>query len=199
VAVVCIVVTFVSSTLLSDAAHAERTLSATRRVSGLSIDPFAPSVTEVSKRFTVPERWIPAVMHVESGGKLRARSQKGAMGLMQIMPKIWGGSRARYGLAADAFDSHDNFLTGAASIRELRDLLQHAGFLAAYNADSGRYENYLTTGRASPDVIVCKAVRMDPLTVIRCAQCDHRLTIARRAIRPLADLFVRRASEDRSP
>jgi hypothetical protein len=69
VAVVCIVVTFVSSMLLSDAAHAERTLSATLRASGLSIDPFAPFATEVSKRFTVPEHWIRAVMHVESGGK----------------------------------------------------------------------------------------------------------------------------------
>ena len=84
--VVCIVATFASSMLLNNAAHAERTLSATNRPGALSIDPFATFVAEASKRFTVPEHWIRAVMHVGSGGKLLARSQKGAMGLMQIVP-----------------------------------------------------------------------------------------------------------------
>jgi soluble lytic murein transglycosylase-like protein len=77
-AMACIAAIFASSMLLSDAAHAERALSATHRAGGLSIDPFAAFVTEASKRFGVPEHWIRAVMHVESGGKLRARSQKGA-------------------------------------------------------------------------------------------------------------------------
>ena len=88
---VCIVATFASSLLLSGAAHAERALSATHRVSGRSIEPFAAFVTEASKRFSVPETWIRAVMHVESGGKLLARSQKGAVGLMQIMSRTCGG------------------------------------------------------------------------------------------------------------
>jgi len=113
-AVVCMAAIFASSILLSDAAHAERALPATHRVSGPSIDPFAAFVTEASKRFGVPEGWIRAVMHVESGGKLRARSQKGAVGLMQIMPKTWAELRARYGLAADPFDPHDNIMAGAA-------------------------------------------------------------------------------------
>jgi hypothetical protein len=49
--------------------------------SDISNNPFAAFVTEASKRFGVPEHWIRAVLQVESGGKLRARSQKGAPGL----------------------------------------------------------------------------------------------------------------------
>jgi len=74
---VCIVAIFVSSMLLSDAA----------RASGLAIDPFAAFVTEPSKRFAAPEHWIRAVMHVESRGQLQVRSQNGAIGLMQVVPK----------------------------------------------------------------------------------------------------------------
>jgi soluble lytic murein transglycosylase-like protein len=47
------------------------------------------AVAEASKRFGLSEPWIGAVLHVESGGKLQARSQKGAIGLMQFMPKTW--------------------------------------------------------------------------------------------------------------
>jgi len=73
-------------------------------------------------------------MHVESAGKVRARSRKGAMGLMQIMPGTWADLRARYGLGADPYDSHDNILAGTAYIRELYDRYGAPGFLAAYNA-----------------------------------------------------------------
>jgi soluble lytic murein transglycosylase-like protein len=52
---------------------------------------------------------------------------QGAMGLMQIMPKTWGESRARYGLAADPFEPHDNILAGAGYIRELNDCYNRRG------------------------------------------------------------------------
>ena len=148
---VCIVVIFASSMLLNGSAHAERALSAIPRASDLSIDPFAAFFTEASKRFGVPEQWIRAVMHVESRGNFRARSQKGAMGLMQIMPKTWAELRARYGLGANPFDPHDNIAAGTAYIRELQDRYGTPGFLAAYNAGPGRYERHLATGRPLPD------------------------------------------------
>ena len=135
-----------ASMLSSGAAHAEQE-SHTRA----SIRPFAAFVTEASRRFGVPEHWIRAVMHVESGAKPRARSSKGAMGLMQIMPKTWTELRARYGLGADPYDPHDNILAGAAYIRELHDRYGAPGFLAAYNAGPGRYERHLATGRPLPD------------------------------------------------
>jgi hypothetical protein len=147
----CIVVILAASMLSSGTAHAEQESSATRRPNELSVRPFAAFVTEASKRFGVPEHWIRALMHVESGEKSRARSQKGAMGLMQIMPKTWTELRARYGLGADPYDSRDNILAGAAYIRELHDRYGAPGFLAAYNAGPGRYERHLATGRTLPE------------------------------------------------
>jgi hypothetical protein len=161
--IVCIVAIFPSSMLVSSEAHAERASPATHRVSGLFINPLAAFVTEASKRFTVPEHWIRAVMRVESDGKQRARSSKGAMGLMQIMPKTWADLRARYGLGADPFDPRDNILAGAAYIRELSDRYGTPGFLAAYNAGPGRYERHLATGRPLPDETQAYVATLTPM------------------------------------
>jgi soluble lytic murein transglycosylase-like protein len=147
----CIVVILAASMLSSGAAHAEQESLASRRPTELSVRPFAAFVTEASKRFGVPEHWIRAVMHVESSAKQRARSSKGAMGLMQIMPKTWTELRARYGLEADPYDPRDNILAGAAYIRALYDRYGAPGFLAAYNAGPGRYERHLAAGRPLPD------------------------------------------------
>jgi soluble lytic murein transglycosylase-like protein len=147
----CIAVILAASTLSSSAAHAEQEPSATRRPNDLSVHPFSAFVTEASRRFSVPEHWIRAVMQVESSAKQRARSSKGAMGLMQIMPKTWTELRARYGLGADPYDPRDNILAGAAYIRELCDRSGAPGFLAAYNAGPGRYERHLATGRPLPN------------------------------------------------
>lgn len=143
---VCIVAIFASSVPVIDVAHAEPALSDTRRASGSTIYPFTAFISEASKRFAVPEHWIRAVMRVESGGKLRARSQKGAMGLMQIMPKTWAELRARYSLGSDPYDPRDNILAGTAYIRELHDRYGAPGFLAAYNAGPSRYEKHLASG-----------------------------------------------------
>ncbi len=89
-------------------------------------------------------------MRVESGEKSRARSRKGAIGLMQIMPKTWTELRARHRLGADPYDIRDNILAGTAYIRELYDRYGAPGFLAAYNAGPGRYERHLVTGRPLP-------------------------------------------------
>jgi soluble lytic murein transglycosylase-like protein len=147
----CIVLILAASALSSGTAHAKQELSATRRLNALSVLPYAAFVTEASKRFGVPEHWICAVMHAESSAIQRARSERGAMGLMQIMLKTWTELRACYGLGADPFDPHDNVLAGAAYIRELYDRYGAPGFLAAYNAGPGRYERHLATGRPLPE------------------------------------------------
>ena len=107
-------------------------------------------VHEASLRFKVPERWITAVMRVESGFDARATSPVGAMGLMQVMPKTYEGLRLRYGLGADPYQPRDNILAGAAYLREMYDRYGAAGFLAAYNAGPGRYEAFLINGRPLP-------------------------------------------------
>ena len=115
-----------------------------------AIDRFAAFIAEASRRFDVPIPWIRAVMHVESIGDVRARSPKGAMGLMQIMPETYATLRARYALGANPYDPRDNILAGAAFLRELHDRYGTPGFLAAYNAGPARYEEHLRTGRPLP-------------------------------------------------
>jgi hypothetical protein len=113
-------------------------------------DPFERFVAEAALRFGIPASWIKAIMRAESRRALHAVSPKGAMGLMQIMPRTWAGLRSRYRLGADPFDPHDNILAGAAYLRELYDRYGAAGFLAAYNAGPGRYEDHLASGRPLP-------------------------------------------------
>jgi hypothetical protein len=104
----CVWVILAASMLSSGAAHAEQESSTTPRPNGLSVRSFAAFVTEASKRFGAPEHWIRPVMQVESGAKQQARSSRGTMGLMQIMPKTWTELRARYGLGADPYDPRGN-------------------------------------------------------------------------------------------
>lgn len=112
-------------------------------------DPFAGFIAEASQRFGIPERWIRAVIHVESAGDVRAISSAGAMGLMQIMPDTWTELRTRHRLGRDPYNPRDNILAGAAYLREMHDRYGSPGFLAAYNAGPGRYEQYLA-GRPLP-------------------------------------------------
>lgn len=115
-----------------------------------SADLYAGYVAEAARRFGIPEGWIRAVMRVESRGDVRAISPKGAMGLMQIMPATWADLRARHGLGGDPYDPRDNILAGAAYLREMHDRYGSPGFLAAYNAGPGRYEEHRATGRPLP-------------------------------------------------
>ena len=120
-------------------------------------------VAEAALRFGIPTSWITAVMQAESRGVVRAVSPKGAMGLMQIMPDTWSGLRSRYGLGANPFDPHDNIVAGAAYLRELHDRYGTAGFLAAYNAGPGRYEDHLTSGRPLPAETQAYVAALAPL------------------------------------
>jgi len=128
----------------------------------LSVRPFAAFVTEASKRFGVPEHWIRAVLRVESGAKQRARSSKGAMGLMQIMPKTWTELRARYGLGAEPFDPHDNIWpvlhTSATST-----MVRRARVPRRLQCGTGRYERHLATGRPLPDETQAYVATLAPM------------------------------------
>jgi hypothetical protein len=126
-------------------------------------DPYSVHVTEAARRFGIPATWIRAVMAIESRARRDAISPKGAMGLMQIMPDTWTELRARYALAGDPFDPHDNILAGAAYLRELHDRYGSPGFLAAYNAGPRRYEDYLGGRRSMPSETVAYVAALAPL------------------------------------
>ena len=135
-----------SGVVVSHAVSAETASSRTEQ-GGNS---YAAYIAEAAQRFGFPARWILAVMRRESAGDVRAVSEKGAMGLMQIMPDTWDELRARYGLGRDPFDPRDNILAGAAYLRELHDRFGSPGFLAAYNAGPTRYAEHLAKGRPLP-------------------------------------------------
>lgn len=116
-----------------------------------SAAPFDAYVTEAATRASIPPAWITAVMRAESQGDASAVSPRGAMGLMQIMPDTWRELRAALNLGADPYEPHDNITAGAAYLRWLHDRYGDAGFLAAYNAGPGRYEQLLTAGKMLPD------------------------------------------------
>ncbi len=117
---------------------------------GPAWDPWGPYVTEAAQRFDVPEPWIRAVMHQESGGQEFAVSAPGAMGLMQVMPFTYDLMREQYNLGEDAYDPHNNILAGVAYIRQMYDIYGSPGFLAAYNAGPGRLDDFLTRNRPLP-------------------------------------------------
>lgn len=112
-----------------------------------SIDRFDNFVTEASTRFAVPALWIRAIIEIESAGDEHAISPRGAMGLMQLMPRTWLEISARYGLSLDPFDPRANILGGTAYLKEMHDRFGSAGFLAAYHAGPARYQQHLATGQ----------------------------------------------------
>ncbi|MGY3442833.1 lytic transglycosylase domain-containing protein [Bradyrhizobium sp. USDA 4473] len=128
----------------------------------LATDRYVTFVTEAAQRFGIPTAWIRAVMRVESNGDRRAASPKGALGVMQLMPKTWAELRARYGLGRDPFDPRDNILAGAAFLRELHDRYGSPGFLAAYNAGPGRYEEFRDRHRPLPAETVAYVATIAP-------------------------------------
>lgn len=110
----------------------------------------AAHVTEASQRFGIPENWIYAVIRTESAGRIGAVSSAGAMGLLQLMPGTWARQRDRFALGADPFDPRDNIMAGTSYLREMYDNYGAPGFLAAYNAGPGRYEDWRDRGRPLP-------------------------------------------------
>jgi hypothetical protein len=199
-AIACTVAIVTSPMLASDAAHTARASAATHRGTSLPVDPFAAFITEASKRFAVPEHWIRSVMRVESTGEVRARSRKGAMGLTQIMPETWTELRTRYNLGTDPYDPRDNILAGAAYLREMYDRYGAPGFLAAYNAGPGRYENHLATGRSLPDETQDYVAILAPM--IAGKQVNGKIVAVADSLSPVrSPLFVARSanssSEDR--
>ena len=82
---------------------------------------------------------VRAVVQVESGFNAAARSPKGAMGLMQLMP----GTAREYGVT-NGFDPAQNIRAGVAYLRQLLDRYQNNEelALAAYNAGPGAVDKH---------------------------------------------------------
>ncbi len=86
----------------------------------------------------IPPALVKAVIHAESAFNPRARSPKGAMGLMQLMP----GTAAELGVS-DAYAAEQNVLGGTRYLRTLHDKYgSWTHTLAAYNAGPTAVDRY---------------------------------------------------------
>ncbi len=143
---------FCSIALAAEVSAAAMPAAVSPPVAGsIKSNPYAQPVAEASQRFGILEHWIWAVMRAESGGRSRAVSHAGAMGLMQIMPRTWTTLSARFGLGPDPFDVRANILGGAAYLRMMWDRYGDiALMLAAYNAGPGRVDDYRMGRRRLP-------------------------------------------------
>jgi hypothetical protein len=145
----CLIATIVLGCLSCSivAAAGKSTLNA----AAIAYNRWSSYVAEASRRFNVPAHWICAVMQLESTGDKGVVSPKDAIGLMQVMPETYAELRLRYHLGTDPYEPRNNILAGAAYLREMHDRFGPGGFLAAYNAGLGRYDDYLKRGRPLPE------------------------------------------------
>ena len=91
--------------------------------------PYGEVIDRVASEQGVPSKLVRAVIQVESAYQPRARSPKGAMGLMQLMPE----TARQYGLV-NPYDPVANIEAGIKHLKALTERLPLALALAAYNA-----------------------------------------------------------------
>jgi len=117
---------------------------ATRYVAANRINVYDDLIDEHSRLQGVRPDLVRAVMQVESGFNPYARSPKGALGLMQLMP----GTIHHFGVR-NPFDPTENVRAGVAYLRELLDRYENDEelALAAYNAGPGAVDKH---GRSIP-------------------------------------------------
>ena len=119
---------------ISAAAGAVQSLpraSAVTALLGSQANRYAPLIAEIAGQYNIDPMLMHAVIHVESAYNEHALSNKGAIGLMQLMPA----TAERFGKTA-LYQPRDNLQAGAAYLQEL---LRHFGgrlnlALAGYNA-----------------------------------------------------------------
>ena len=106
---------------------------------GFSSQQFQEAISSAAQRHGVDAELVRAVIKVESDFNAQARSNKGAQGLMQLMPET-----ARLHNVADAYNPLENIDGGVRHLRLLID--QYRGdlelVLAAYNAGVNAVEKY---------------------------------------------------------
>jgi hypothetical protein len=99
--------------------------------------PFGEIIDQVAGRQGVDARLVRAVIQVESGYQAAARSRKGAVGLMQLMPDT-----ARRYHVSDPYDPGSNIEAGIKHLKMLLGRFELSLALAAYNAGEAAVERF---------------------------------------------------------
>jgi soluble lytic murein transglycosylase-like protein len=99
--------------------------------------PFSEIIDRVAAEQDVPVKLVRAVIQVESAYNVHARSPKGAMGLMQLMP-----ATARQYAVADPYDPAANIEAGIKHLKSLLQRLPVSLALAAYNAGEAAVQRF---------------------------------------------------------
>ena len=102
-----------------------------------TVGPYSDIIDRVAAEQNVPAKLVRAVIQVESAYNVRARSPKGAMGLMQLMP-----ATARQYAVADPYDPASNIEAGIKHLKSLLQRLPVAMALAAYNAGEAAVQRF---------------------------------------------------------
>ena len=116
---------------------------------------FAADITRAAERFVLPRAWICAVIEVESGGHQRLDgvpivSARGAMGLMQLMPKTFAAMARRYHLPNAPFTARENILAGAGYLHRCYLRFGFPLLFSAYAAGPERVEKFIIHGEPLP-------------------------------------------------
>ena len=94
-------------------------------------------IESASEKHDVDARIVKAVIQVESAFRARARSPKGAMGLIQLMP-----ATARQYQARNPYDPKSNIDAGTKYLSKLLNEFELPLALAAYNAGEGAVRRF---------------------------------------------------------
>jgi hypothetical protein len=98
---------------------------------------YDPIIERTSAEQGVDAKLVRAVIQVESNYQERARSPKGAMGLMQLMPET-----AREYALTNPYDPASNIEAGVKHLKSLLDRFPLNLALAAYNAGAAAVERF---------------------------------------------------------
>ncbi len=99
--------------------------------------PYAEMIDQLSAAHGVDAKLVKAVIQVESRYHPGARSPKGAMGLMQLMPDT-----ARRLSVRNPYDVRSNLDAGITHLKSLLDRFEVSLALAAYNAGEAAVERF---------------------------------------------------------
>jgi Transglycosylase SLT domain len=121
----------------SDPTGSSETPAVSKRHILVTNTPYDPIIESASDRHGVDARLLKAVIQVESAFQPRARSHKGAMGLMQLMPKT-----ARQYKARNPYDPFANIEAGTKYLKTLLNEFELPLALAAYNAGEGAVRRF---------------------------------------------------------